>query len=74
MAGGIGSFSQFGYLLAKFLVQALDTVKGDYNMKSVNAAILGIKDYKSEHAVPAVDLRQAGAAHPEQLRLHRDAQ
>jgi branched-chain amino acid transport system substrate-binding protein len=48
VAGGIGSFSEFGYLLAKFLTQALDTVKGDYTMKSVNAAILGIKDYKSE--------------------------
>ncbi len=48
VAGGIGSFSQFGYLLAKFLTQALETVKGDYTIKSVNAAILGIKDYKSE--------------------------
>jgi branched-chain amino acid transport system substrate-binding protein len=48
VAGGIGSFSQFGFLLAKFLVQALDTVKGPYTTKSVNAAIVGIKDYKSE--------------------------
>jgi branched-chain amino acid transport system substrate-binding protein len=48
VAGGIGSFSQFGFLLSKFLVQALDTVKGPYTMKSVNAAIVGIKDYKSE--------------------------
>ncbi len=48
VAGGIGSFSEFGYLLAKFLVQALDTVKGQYTIKSVNDAILGIKDYKSE--------------------------
>jgi branched-chain amino acid transport system substrate-binding protein len=48
VAGGIGSFSQFGYLLAKFLVQALDTVKGPYTIKSVNSAIVGIKDYKSE--------------------------
>jgi branched-chain amino acid transport system substrate-binding protein len=47
VAGGIGSFSQFGYLLAKFLTQALDTVKGPYTMKSVNAAILGIKNYQS---------------------------
>ena len=48
VAGGIGSFSQFGFLLAKFLVQALDTVKGPYTIKSVNAAIQGIKSYKSE--------------------------
>jgi branched-chain amino acid transport system substrate-binding protein len=48
VAGGIGSFSQFGFLLAKFLVQALDTVKGPYTMKSVNSAIVGIKNYTSE--------------------------
>jgi branched-chain amino acid transport system substrate-binding protein len=48
VAGGIGSFSQFGFLLSKFLVQALDTVKGPYTIKSVNSAIVGIKDYKSE--------------------------
>jgi len=48
VAGGIGSFSQFGFLLAKFLVQALDTVKGPYTIKSVNSAIVGIKDDKSE--------------------------
>jgi branched-chain amino acid transport system substrate-binding protein len=48
VAGGIGSFSQFGFLLAKFLVQALDKAKPPYTMKTVNAAIVGIKDYKSE--------------------------
>ena len=48
VAGGIGSFSQMGFLLGKFLTQALETVKGPYTMKSVNAAIEGIKDYKTE--------------------------
>jgi branched-chain amino acid transport system substrate-binding protein len=48
VAGGIGSFSQMGFDLAKFLVQALNTVHGAYTIKSVNAAILGIKDYKTE--------------------------
>ncbi len=48
VAGGIGSFSQMGFVLAKFLTQALETVKGPYTIKSVNAAILGIKDYKTE--------------------------
>ncbi len=37
-----------GFVLAKFLTQALQTVKGPYTMKSVNQAILGIKDYKTE--------------------------
>jgi len=48
VAGGIGSFSQFGFLLAKFLVQALNTTKGPYTMATVNKAIVGIKQYKSE--------------------------
>jgi len=47
VAGGIGSFSEFGYVLAKFLVQALDKVKGPYTLKSVNQAIVGIKNYKT---------------------------
>ncbi|MGZ4298524.1 MAG: ABC transporter substrate-binding protein [Solirubrobacteraceae bacterium] len=48
VAGGIGSFSQMGFVLAKFLTQALETVKGPYTMKSVNDAILAIKDAKTE--------------------------
>ncbi|MGA9857200.1 MAG: hypothetical protein WBQ18_05005, partial [Solirubrobacteraceae bacterium] len=48
VAGGIGSFSQMGFVLAKFLVQALDTVKGSYTMKAVNTAIQNIKEYKTE--------------------------
>jgi branched-chain amino acid transport system substrate-binding protein len=47
VAGGIGSFSEFGYVLGKFLVQALDTVKGPYTVKSVNQAIVGIKNAKT---------------------------
>lgn len=48
VAGGVGSFSQFGFLLAKFFVQAVDKVKPPYTIANVNAAIKGIKDYKSE--------------------------
>ena len=48
VAGGIGSFSQMGFDLAKFLTQALEKVKGPYTIKSVNAAIVGIKSYKTE--------------------------
>jgi branched-chain amino acid transport system substrate-binding protein len=48
VAGGIGSFSQMGFVLGKFLTQALENVKGPYTMKSVNAAIIGIKSYKTE--------------------------
>ncbi len=48
VAGGIGSFSEMGFVLAKFLVQALDTIKGPYTMANVNKAIVAIKNYKSE--------------------------
>jgi branched-chain amino acid transport system substrate-binding protein len=48
VAGGIGSFSQMGFVLGKFLTQALEKVKGPYTIKSVNTAILGIKGYKTE--------------------------
>ena len=48
VAGGVGSFSQFGFLLAKFFVQAVDKVKAPYTIANVNAAIKGLKDEKSE--------------------------
>jgi branched-chain amino acid transport system substrate-binding protein len=48
VAGGIGSFSQMGFVLGKFLVQALANVTAPYTMKKVNAAIIAIKDYKTE--------------------------
>jgi branched-chain amino acid transport system substrate-binding protein len=48
VAGGIGSFSQMGFVLAKFAVNALMTVKGPYTIKSVNAAFKAIKDAKTE--------------------------
>ncbi len=48
VAGGIGSFSQMGFVLAKFATQALETVKGPYTIASVNAALKGIKDYHTD--------------------------
>jgi branched-chain amino acid transport system substrate-binding protein len=48
VAGGIGSFSQMGFVLAEFATKALDGVKGAYTMASANAAFKGITDYKSE--------------------------
>jgi branched-chain amino acid transport system substrate-binding protein len=48
VAGGIGSFSQMGFVLGKFLTEALQNVHGAYTMKSVNDAILGIKNAKTE--------------------------
>jgi len=47
VSGGIGSFSQFGWVEAKFAQQALTTIKGAYTIKSVNAAFKAIKNYKT---------------------------
>jgi branched-chain amino acid transport system substrate-binding protein len=48
VAGGLGSFSEMGYLLGKFLKDALLTVNGPYTMQSVNAAIKALKNEKNE--------------------------
>jgi branched-chain amino acid transport system substrate-binding protein len=48
VAGGLGSFSQMGFLLGKFATNALLTVKGPYTIKSVNTAFQNIKDQKTE--------------------------
>jgi branched-chain amino acid transport system substrate-binding protein len=48
VAGGIGSFSEMGFLLGKFLTTALQNMKGEYTLKNVNAAIKAIKDQKTE--------------------------
>jgi branched-chain amino acid transport system substrate-binding protein len=48
VAGGLGSFSEMGFLLGKFLTDALQKVKGPYTMKTVNAAIKAIKGEKTE--------------------------
>jgi branched-chain amino acid transport system substrate-binding protein len=48
VTGGVGSFSQMGFLDAEMAVAALQKVKGPYTLKSVNAAFKAIKDYKTE--------------------------
>lgn len=45
VSGGVGSFSQMGFTDAEIAVHALETVKGPYTVKSVNAAFKNIKDY-----------------------------
>ena len=47
VTGGIGSFSQMGFLTAELAVKALQNVKGAYTVKSVNDAFKAIKDYKT---------------------------
>jgi branched-chain amino acid transport system substrate-binding protein len=48
VTGGIGSFSQFGFVEAKFAVKALETINGAYTIKSVNEAFKNIKGYTTE--------------------------
>jgi len=45
VSGGIGSFSQMGFTIAEIATHALDTIKGAYTVKSVNAAFEGVKNY-----------------------------
>ena len=48
VSGGIGSFSQMGFVEAEFASKALQTVKGAYTIQSVNAAFKNIKEFKTE--------------------------
>jgi branched-chain amino acid transport system substrate-binding protein len=48
VAGGLGSFSQMGYLMGEFMTNALETVKGPYTVKSVNDAVFALKDQKTD--------------------------
>jgi len=44
VTGGIGSFSQMGFVEAELMVKALESVTGSYTVASVNAAIKGLTD------------------------------
>ncbi len=45
VSGGVGSFSQFGFVEAEVMVHALESVKGAYTVQSVNAAIKGVSNF-----------------------------
>ncbi len=53
VSGGIGSFSQFGFMEARLAVQALQTVKGAYTVQSVNAAFKALKNVNTGMACGA---------------------
>jgi branched-chain amino acid transport system substrate-binding protein len=49
VSGGLGSFSQMGFSMGQFVVQALENIKGDtYDIKTVNAAIAALKGVKTD--------------------------
>jgi branched-chain amino acid transport system substrate-binding protein len=48
VSGGLGSFSQMGFDMGQFTVQALESIKGDtYDIKTVNTAIKNLKGVKT---------------------------
>jgi branched-chain amino acid transport system substrate-binding protein len=49
VSGGLGSFSQMGFSMGQFVVQALENVKGStYDIKTVNSAIAALKGVKTD--------------------------
>jgi branched-chain amino acid transport system substrate-binding protein len=49
VSGGLGSFSQMGFQMGQFVTQALESIKGGtYDIKTVNAAIKGLKGVKTD--------------------------
>jgi branched-chain amino acid transport system substrate-binding protein len=48
VAGGLGSFSQMGYLMGEFMTNALETVKGDYTLQSVSQAVFALKNQETD--------------------------
>jgi branched-chain amino acid transport system substrate-binding protein len=47
VSGGVGSFSEMGFVLGELAKQALSTVKGDYTITSVSAAIKGLSNFNT---------------------------
>jgi branched-chain amino acid transport system substrate-binding protein len=47
VTGGIGSFSQMGFTEAEIAVHALETIKGAYTVKSVNAAFKAVTNFNT---------------------------
>ena len=73
VAGGLGSFSEMGYLLGKFSVGAMQTIKNnDYSHQERQRGVQGDQGSEDRAALPAVGVRRLPAAHPEQRGLHHD--
>jgi branched-chain amino acid transport system substrate-binding protein len=49
VTGGLGSFSQMGYLMGRIATQALLSIKGDqYTVKTYNDAVQNVKNFKTD--------------------------
>jgi branched-chain amino acid transport system substrate-binding protein len=47
VTGGVGSFSEMGFVNAEIAVHALETITGPYTIASVSAAIQGVTNYNT---------------------------
>jgi len=48
VTGGVGSFSQMGFVEAEIASKALESITGDYTLTTVNQAFKNTKDFKTE--------------------------
>jgi branched-chain amino acid transport system substrate-binding protein len=49
VTGGLGSFSQMGYLMGEFMTNALEAVQGDdYNVDTVNEAVFNLQNQETD--------------------------
>ncbi len=48
VSGGLGSFSQMGFVQGRIATQALMGIKGAYTAKSVNKAFLNVKNFRTD--------------------------
>jgi len=47
VSGGVGSFSEMGFTIGEIATHALESVKGDYTIASVSAALKGVTNYNT---------------------------
>jgi branched-chain amino acid transport system substrate-binding protein len=47
VSGGVGSFSEMGFVDGEIATHALETIKGAYTIASVSAALKGVTDYNT---------------------------
>jgi branched-chain amino acid transport system substrate-binding protein len=47
VSGGVGSFSEMGFVIGETATHALETIKGAYTIQSVSAAFKGITNYNT---------------------------
>jgi branched-chain amino acid transport system substrate-binding protein len=47
VSGGVGSFSEMGFVIAETAVHALETITGPYTIASVNAALKALSNYNT---------------------------